>query len=161
MQRDRVSYSAAWEALVWKDQRMVSGSCGQEFQAASGDAGSVVAGELADAITWFKTLPVAIEIGGIRVAHASWQKRDIDCLNEALADAGRFAPDFLAMSEDPGSELNNAIENVLKGPELKLPGDLSVVDKAGHRRDSVRIKLVRRRYWSNLSSASPWQRRSA
>ena len=27
--------------------------------------------ELADAIAWFKTLPVAIEIGGIRVAHAS------------------------------------------------------------------------------------------
>ena len=28
-------------------------------------------GELADAIAWFKILPIAIEIGGIRVAHAS------------------------------------------------------------------------------------------
>ncbi|MGB7329317.1 MAG: metallophosphoesterase, partial [Rubripirellula sp.] len=96
--------------------------------------------ELADAIAWFRTLPVAIEIGGIRVAHASWQTRDIDCINEVLADAGRFSPDFLAMSEDAESDLNNAIENVLKGPELQMPDGHSIVDKAGYRRDSVRIK---------------------
>tara|TARA_R110002049_G_scaffold285698_4_gene467035 strand:- start:184182 stop:185120 length:939 start_codon:yes stop_codon:yes gene_type:complete len=97
-------------------------------------------GELADAIAWFRTLPVAIEIDGIRVAHASWQTRDIDCINDALADAGRFTSDFLTMSEDAGSDLNNAIENVLKGPELQMPSGHSIVDKAGHRRDSVRIK---------------------
>ncbi|WP_404308246.1 metallophosphoesterase [Neorhodopirellula lusitana] len=97
-------------------------------------------GELAYAIAWFETLPVAIEIGGIRVAHASWQSRDIDCINDALVDAGRFTPDFLAISEDAGSDLNNAIENVLKGPELQMPDGHSIVDKAGHRRDSVRIK---------------------
>ncbi|MDA7936811.1 metallophosphoesterase [bacterium] len=74
--------------------------------------------ELADAIAWFKTLPVPIEIGKIRVAHASWQIRDIDCINIALVATGRFTPDFLAMSEDSGSDLNNAIENVLKGPEF-------------------------------------------
>ncbi|EMI44546.1 metallophosphoesterase [Rhodopirellula sp. SWK7] len=96
--------------------------------------------ELADAITWFKTLPVAIELGGMRVAHASWQKRDIDCINDALVNAGRFTPDFLAMSEDAGSDLNIAIENVLKGPELRMPDGHSIVDKAGHQRDSVRIK---------------------
>ncbi|WP_404305680.1 metallophosphoesterase family protein [Neorhodopirellula lusitana] len=96
--------------------------------------------ELADAITWLQTLPVAIEIGGIRVAHASWQTRDIDCIDGALKDAGKFTPDFLAMSEDPGSDLNDAIENVLKGPELQRPNGHSIVDKAGHQRDSVRIK---------------------
>ncbi|MEO1614972.1 MAG: diadenosine tetraphosphatase [Planctomycetota bacterium] len=96
--------------------------------------------KLPDAIEWFKTLPVAIEIGGIRVAHASWQTRDIECINQALNSAGRFTPEFLAMSEDAGSDLNNPIENVLKGPELQLPAGHSIVDKAGHRRDSVRIK---------------------
>lgn len=96
--------------------------------------------ELADAIAWFRTLPVAIEIGGIRVAHASWQTRDIDCINDALADAGRFTTEFLAMSEDAGSDLNNAIENVLKGPELRLPAGHSIVDKAGHLRETVRIR---------------------
>lgn len=97
-------------------------------------------GELADAIAWFRTLPVAIEIGGIRVAHASWQTRDIDCINNAFEKEGRFTDDFLVKSENAGSDLNNAIENVLKGPELQMPDGLSIVDKAGHKRDSVRIK---------------------
>jgi len=97
-------------------------------------------GELADAIAWFQTLPVAIEIDGIRVAHASWQTRDIECINDALAEAGRFTRDFLAVSEDSDSKLNTAIENVLKGPELRMPEGCWIVDKAGHRRDSVRIK---------------------
>ncbi len=96
--------------------------------------------QLADAIEWFKTLPVAIEVGGIRVAHASWQNRDIDCINDALMNVGRFTSDFLTMSEDPNSDLHSAIENVLKGPELQMPNGLSIVDKAGHRRNSVRIK---------------------
>jgi len=53
---------------------------------------------------------------------------------------GRFTPDFLAMAEDAGSELNLAIENVLKGPELRLPSGHSILDKANHKRLSVRIK---------------------
>ena len=96
--------------------------------------------ELAEAIDWFKTLPVTIEIGGIRVVHASWQTQDIDCINNALATAGEFTVEFLAMSEDAGSDLNNAIENVLKGPELQMPNGHWIVDKAGHQRGSVRIK---------------------
>ncbi|EMI44783.1 diadenosine tetraphosphatase [Rhodopirellula sp. SWK7] len=44
------------------------------------------------------------------------------------------------MSEDRGNDLHAAIENVLKGPELKLPAGHWVVDKEGHKRGSVRIK---------------------
>ena len=70
--------------------------------------------QLADAIKWFKTLPVTIEVGGIRVAHASWQSRDIGCINDALVKVGRCTSDFLAMSEETDSDLHSAIENVLK-----------------------------------------------
>ena len=97
-------------------------------------------GELNDAIAWFKTLPVAIDVGGFRVAHASWQSRDIDCINHALNTAGRFTPEFLECAEDAGSDLNIAIENVLKGPELRLPSGHFILDKANHKRESVRIK---------------------
>ncbi len=96
--------------------------------------------EFANAIAWFKTLPVAIEIGGLRVAHASWQGGDIEIINDALESLGRFTPDFLARSEAKGSDLHSAVENVLKGPELKLPLGVSIVDKGGHQRDAVRIK---------------------
>lgn len=40
--------------------------------------------ELADAIEWFRALPVAIELNGIRAAHAAWQDRDIQCIDEAV-----------------------------------------------------------------------------
>jgi len=96
--------------------------------------------QLAEAIEWFKTLPVAMEVGGVRVVHASWQASDIGRINEALVNSGRFTPEFLAQTEDIGSVLNSAIENVLKGPELRLPQGNVIVDKARHNRNSVRIK---------------------
>jgi len=96
--------------------------------------------KLAEAIAWFKTLPVAIELGGIRIAHASWQTHDIARINQSLRTHGRFTSEFLCLSEDAESELNTSIENVLKGPELQLPPGYSIIDKAGHERNSVRIK---------------------
>jgi len=44
------------------------------------------------------------------------------------------------MAEEDGSDLQRAIENVLKGPELKLPAGHFILDKANHKRDTVRIK---------------------
>jgi hypothetical protein len=96
--------------------------------------------QLEEAIAWFRTLPVAIDLGDLRVAHAAWQPRDIVCINNALDSVGRFTEEFLTTSELAGSELNKAIENVLKGPELRLPSGHFVVDKENHKRETVRIK---------------------
>ncbi len=96
--------------------------------------------QLCDAISWFKTLPVALDLDGIRVAHAAWQTKDIANIQEALKSHGDFTEDFLLMAEEDGSDLQRAIENVLKGPELKLPEGHFILDKANHKRDTVRIK---------------------
>jgi len=98
------------------------------------------ASETADAIGWFMTLPVALELNGIRVVHAAWRDDQIAVIHRSLETLGRFDAEFLAESERAGSELNAAVEGVLKGPELKLPVGRSIVDKAGHQRDSVRVK---------------------
>lgn len=95
--------------------------------------------QLSNAIEWFKTLPVALEIDGVRVAHASWQTKDIDIIQEAWKSNGKFSTEFLMRAEECG-ELQQAIENVLKGPELKLPTGHLILDKASHKRDTVRIK---------------------
>ncbi|KLU06783.1 Diadenosine tetraphosphatase [Rhodopirellula islandica] len=97
-------------------------------------------GELKDAIAWFQTLPVTLERDGFRVVHAAWRDQPISVIDRALQSRGRFTPEFLAESERPGSELHAAIEEVLKGPELKLPAGHKIVDKAGHSRDTVRVK---------------------
>jgi len=94
--------------------------------------------ERTDAIGWFKTLPVALELDGIRVVHAAWRNEGIETINRSLKSLERFDVEFLAESEKDNSKLNLAVEDVLKGPELKLPGDLSF--KGGELRNHVRIK---------------------
>jgi hypothetical protein len=96
--------------------------------------------QLRDAINWFRTLPVALNVDGIRVAHAAWQAKDIANIQGALKTQGKFTADFLLIAEREGSELQRAIENVLKGPVLKLPAGHFILDKANHKRDKVRIK---------------------
>lgn len=96
--------------------------------------------QLTEAIEWFRSLPIALEIDGIRVAHAAWQSKDIANINRALSSLGQFTADFLMMAEEADTQLHQAIENVLKGPELKLPVGHFILDKASHRRESVRIK---------------------
>lgn len=96
--------------------------------------------QIADAVAWFKSLPPAIDLGGIRVAHASWQSSDIDCIHDSCGKFGEFTPEFLTIAEQPNSDLKTAIEHVLKGPELRLPPGYFINDKAGHQRSSTRIK---------------------
>ena len=74
------------------------------------------------------------------MAHAAWQAEDIANIQGALKTQGNFTADFLHMAERDGSALQRAIENVLKGPELKLPAGHFTLDKANHKRDTVRIK---------------------
>ena len=96
--------------------------------------------EMRDAILWFKTLPVAIEFDDFRVAHASWQTRDIQSIETGFATLGRFTTDFMASACDPTNPLCRAIENILKGPELQLPKGHSFFDKGGHQRFSTRVR---------------------
>ncbi|WP_234952443.1 metallophosphoesterase family protein [Rhodopirellula baltica] len=44
--------------------------------------------EMADAIQWFKTLPVALDLDGIRVAHAAWWDEQIAVINRSLDSLG-------------------------------------------------------------------------
>lgn len=96
--------------------------------------------EMRDAIKWFKTLPVAIELDGFRVVHASWQPADIAEIDTAISKFGRFTIDFLIHACDSENPLHQAIENVLKGPEIKLPDGMSFFDKDGHERFSTRVR---------------------
>jgi len=96
--------------------------------------------ELADSIAWFRTLPVHLDLGVIRAVHAAWRDDCIGSICSSLDSLGNFNAEFLTESETKGSELHSAIEDVLKGPELKLPANQFILDKGGQKRDTVRIK---------------------
>ncbi|PAY17453.1 diadenosine tetraphosphatase [Rhodopirellula sp. SM50] len=96
--------------------------------------------QMADAITWFKTLPVSIERDGMRVVHAAWFGDQINRIGEARKSLGNFNESFFAEAQSSDTELFLAIENVLKGPELKLPFGHEFSGKGGEPRRAMRYK---------------------
>lgn len=91
-------------------------------------------------IAWFRTLPMFLDLGSLRVVHACWHDESIAVLRDAEARGG-LTDEFLAASCDrkgDGSPEFNAIETVLKGPELRISEPY--LDKDGIERDKARIR---------------------
>lgn len=96
--------------------------------------------EMQSAVQWFASLPVALDLGALRVVHACWDSECIRCLQEAVTRYGDFTAEFLRRAADPQHSLFEAVERVLKGPELRLPSGFSVKDKEGSSRSRIRIR---------------------
>ena len=95
--------------------------------------------ELKDALAWMLTLPLYFETGQFRAVHACWDTQHIAYLRSRLVN-DRLTEDLLREAAVKGSELHNAIEETLKGKEVRLPEGISFQDKDGHTREDLRIK---------------------
>lgn len=100
-----------------------------------------------DVIRWFKTLPVWIELPGLRLIHACWHEASRKALMPYLDEHARFTEQGLHESFRHGSAAHAATEILLKGPEQMLPQGIHFLDKDGHRRDEVRL-----RWWDNSAT---------
>ncbi len=89
-------------------------------------------------VDWFSSLPLWLDLGGVRVVHACWSQDDIDHLSSVLDDDGSLNKAVVRAGTTKGSRTYDAIENVLKGPEVDLAGH-SYFDKSGHRRHAARV----------------------
>lgn len=96
-------------------------------------------------LDWFKTLPLFYETESFRAVHACWDNRNIDFLRKTLVD-DRLTDELIYQSVRKGTALNKAIDQTLKGKELKMPKGLYFTDKDGTRRTDIRIK-----WWENPS----------
>ena len=96
--------------------------------------------ELKDALEWFRTLPATIDLGALRVVHACWSPSQLKIVADACKSDGAFTPSFLKRATDVADPLFDAIECVMKGPELPLPEGVSVTDKEGNVRKRIRIR---------------------
>jgi hypothetical protein len=96
-------------------------------------------------VEWMKALPLYLDLGGLRVVHAAWVPGDI----AYLAEKTLLNRAFLIESARRGSPAWEAIERVLKGPELEMPGGLRVVDSGGKSRGKMRM-----RWWGALKGLS-------
>jgi hypothetical protein len=108
--------------------------------------------ELQEALDWFRGLPIALDLGGIRVVHACWDPKEISRLQNQLQKCGRCDALFLEQAADRKHPLGMAIERVLKGPEVVLPDNTTVIDKEGHARRRVRIRWFESPQGHNLGS---------
>lgn len=94
-------------------------------------------------IDWFKTLPLFLELDGLRAVHATWDSDHIDYLKSRLTNSC-LSEDLLEESVTEGTKLCEAVEVTLKGREAALPEGHSFLDKDGHKRHHMRIK-----WWRN------------
>ena len=93
-----------------------------------------------DAISWFRTLPVWLDLPGIRIVHACWHDASREALMPFLDEAGRFTEEGVLENYRHGSAAHSAVEILLKGPEERLPAGIHFFDKDGHRREEVRLR---------------------
>ena len=89
-------------------------------------------------LEWFRTLPLWIDTLAYRGVHACWDHEHIELLERELKNG--FTDDVLMRSTVKRTPLWTAVEETLKGKELKLPHPHSFTDKGGHERREVRIR---------------------
>jgi Calcineurin-like phosphoesterase len=94
--------------------------------------------ETVEAIAWFKTLPVFFEADGLRAVHACWHNETIAALRE-MGISGRLSEDDLISAGREGHVLYEALDILLKGPDISLPDGSVFTDKDGHVRRQIRV----------------------
>lgn len=93
-------------------------------------------------LEWFRTLPLWLDLGGLRAIHACWHDHSIRVVDRELSGARFTALEQLVNASDPSLPLCTAVETLLKGPELDLPayGLPAYLDKGGHARHRARLR---------------------
>jgi hypothetical protein len=94
--------------------------------------------EIDEYIEWFKTLPIWLNLDGVRVVHACWEKKSIDIINKYLKIFKESDKFWIETSAN--DELYHAVDRTLKGKEILLPENIYFVDQDGNKRRKVRVK---------------------
>jgi len=71
-------------------------------------------------VEWFKTLPLWLDLGDIRVIHACWHEASMKVVRDITGSDRLSTVEHFAEANTPGTALNDAIEVLLKGPEISL-----------------------------------------
>ena len=95
--------------------------------------------ELNSVLDFFWSLPLWIELEGLRVVHACWDVQQLERLKSEHAGQ-TLTPELLKKASTKGCWEYGAIETLLKGVEVPLPeGHEGFLDKDGTRRFDVRV----------------------
>ncbi|MFV1985445.1 MAG: metallophosphoesterase [Thiohalomonadales bacterium] len=90
-------------------------------------------------IDWFKTLPLWLELDGLNIIHACWDKAWMNKIMEQYSN-NSLTDELLINASTKGRWEFDAVETLLKGKEIPLQDGHSFNDKDGHPRHHIRIK---------------------
>jgi len=102
----------------------------------------LTAGQQRHYLEWFMTLPLWLDLGGVRVVHACWHEPSMTVVRSVCGSERLSSTEHLVAASTSGSELYEAVEILLKGPEVSLVdyGAPAYVDKDGHPRSKARVR---------------------
>jgi hypothetical protein len=89
---------------------------------------------------WFKTLPLWLDLPGLRIVHACWHEESMDVLRPVLGPNQTLTEEAILWGSRQGHRIYEALEVVCKGPEVALPVGISFADKGGKVRHEVRVR---------------------
>lgn len=104
--------------------------------------------EYEEYLDWFKTLPLFYETDEFRVVHACWDQKNINYLRKELVN-DCLNDELIYRSVIKDSPLYKAIDQTLKGKEMRLPNGKTFDDKDGNIRHNIRI-----RWWENPAKST-------
>lgn len=95
--------------------------------------------DYADVIAWFMTLPLWLDLDGIRLVHACWDVASIMRI-EREYHGNRLSDALLEAASQRDTWEYQAVETLLKGQEIPLPVGTGFHDKDGNRRHHIRVR---------------------
>ncbi|MBK1621860.1 metallophosphoesterase [Lamprobacter modestohalophilus] len=101
----------------------------------------------ADIIDWFRSLPLYLELPGLRLIHACWEEQQLAAIRPFLDDANRLTEAGFIAASRCGHPAYAALESLIKGLEMALPDGHRYQDKTGHWRTDVRV-----RWWDETAT---------
>jgi hypothetical protein len=98
-----------------------------------------------DVIEWFRTLPLWLDLGELRIIHACWDREKIRMIGSPV-----ITDELLHASCNKKLWQYDAIETILKGKEIPLPDGPGFSDKDGNTRHEIRV-----RWWDQSARTYP------
>ena len=98
-------------------------------------------------ITWFKTIPLWLEIDGIRVIHACWHLEAIGRLERKLGPNNTVTDELMVTMSTKGHQDYHDLEILIKGPEIEMPDGFKYKDK-----DEIVRSSARYAWWDSQAS---------
>jgi hypothetical protein len=101
-------------------------------------------------VAWFMTMPLWLELDGLRAVHACWSDADVEYLRPLVSEHDSLTEQLVVDASTDTHPAYESIETLLKGPEVDLPNGMTFRDKGNYERHRARLK-----WWDE--SATTWR----